>query len=64
MTIALITSIIGYIVQYGPTGYKIVSELIDGVRNLQKDGHVPTDDELKALADRIQLQHDQLPPPQ
>ena len=63
MSAALIASLVGYLVEYGPAGYKIVSELISGVRNLQKDGHVPTDDELKALTDRIMAQHNALPPP-
>lgn len=64
MSAALITSIVGYLIQYGPTGYTIVSELIDGVRDLQKDGAVPTDEQLKALSDRILAQHAALPKPE
>lgn len=64
MTIALATTIVGYLIEYGPAGYKIVSELIDGVRNLTKDGHVPTDEELAALTQRIVDQHESLPAPE
>jgi hypothetical protein len=64
MTIALATTIVGYLIEYGPTGYKIVTELIDGVRNLSADGHVPTDEELAALTQRIVDQHNNLPVPE
>ena len=63
MTAALLLEIAGYVVQYGPQGYKVVSDLINGVRDLQKDGNVPTNEQLQALASRIHQNHLDLPVP-
>lgn len=64
MNAALIAQLVGYLVQYGPAGYQVVSSLISGVKKLSANGTTtPTDAELKALVDRIQAQHDSLPKP-
>lgn len=63
MTAALISTIIGYLVQYGPAGVQVFQGLINGFKQLTAKGKVPTDDELKALALRIMANHNALPPP-
>lgn len=63
MSAALISTIIGYMIQYGPAGVQIVEGLIAGVKQLTAGGAVPTDDQLKALALQIMAAHNALPPP-
>ena len=64
MSAALLMQIAGYVVAYGPAGFQIISDLINGVRNLQKDGAAITDEQLAALVTKIQAAHDALPPPE
>lgn len=65
MNPALIGQILQYAIQYGPAGVQVITSIIQGYKKISANGtRVPTDAELKALVDRIQSQHDQLPVPE
>jgi len=65
MNPALIAQVAGYLIQYGPGAVQVVTSIVEGYKKISANGtKVPTDAELKALVDRIQAQHDSLPPPE
>ena len=63
MTAALATSILTYLIQYGPVAVQVIEGIVAGVKDLTTGGAKPTDAQIQAMALGIMAAHNALPKP-